>query len=290
MTWRTTRRLLIVVLSVLFCLALASCGGGAGGGTGDGTDADAGEGASVGVSEGAVASAADADGDAVATGTTDAANDSASPPGLGDSASAAGVGSDAQTQEQEQPPQKQTQADGKSSADTSGKSGNSEKTDGKKPATDSAGNSDKSGGKGTPDASPPKGNDTKPPSKPADTQSEQITVTVSADCKTLLAKNPDLAAKLSEDGVILAPKSVTLPAGSNVLDALKASGIAYVGSVYIASIGGLSEMDMGAKSGWVYSVNGTYPGKGVAGYKLKDGDDVRFRYTLNGGADVKSEA
>jgi hypothetical protein len=126
-----------------------------------------------------------------------------------------------------------------------------------------------------------------PAAKPGEKETD-ITVTVGVDCKTLAADDPDLADKLSEDGVILAAKSVTIKSGESALAALKASGISYVGTSYVSSINGLSEMDAGPKSGWVYSVNGVYPGVGVAGYKPKDGDNIQFRYTLNGGADVKA--
>jgi hypothetical protein len=131
----------------------------------------------------------------------------------------------------------------------------------------------------------------KPGPEPTPVPSEEagdITVTVGADCRTLAEKSPALAEKLSDNGVILAGASVTLKSGASPLDALKASGVSFAGKTYISSLGGLSEKDVGPKSGWVYSVNGKYPGVGVALYKLKDGDVLQFRYTLNGGADVKA--
>lgn len=57
-------------------------------------------------------------------------------------------------------------------------------------------------------------------------------------------------------------------------------------SVYIQSIDGDGEFDHGPGSGWMYSVNGTYPQVGAGLYVLKDGDKIQWRYTTNLGADL----
>jgi hypothetical protein len=114
-----------------------------------------------------------------------------------------------------------------------------------------------------------------------------ITVSIAADCLTLFDSDPELAGYVSNNGVILDKKDVTIADGDTVYDVIKASGVTFVGKTYLSSIGGLSEGDVGAKSGWMYSVNGAFPAIGVTSYKVKDGDVVQFRYTLNGGADVK---
>ncbi|MDR1292243.1 MAG: DUF4430 domain-containing protein [Clostridiales Family XIII bacterium] len=116
---------------------------------------------------------------------------------------------------------------------------------------------------------------------------ERITVSIEIDCLTLFEHDPELAEQVSDDGVVLAETDVEIAGGGSVSDAIKASGVAFVGDTYISSIGGLSEMDAGAQSGWVYSVNGEFPIVGVTAYEMKDGDAVRFRYTLDGGLDVK---
>jgi hypothetical protein len=113
-----------------------------------------------------------------------------------------------------------------------------------------------------------------------------ITVSVAADCQTLFDNDPELAGQVSDNGVILAKKEVAVADGSSVYDVIKASGVTFVGKTYLSSIGGLSEGDGGAKSGWMYSVNSAFPAIGITLYKVKDGDFVQFRYTLNGGADV----
>jgi len=98
-------------------------------------------------------------------------------------------------------------------------------------------------------------------------------------------------------GVILGKQSVTLQEGDTVFSVLqracKAAGVSLeysqmpgYGSAYIKGIGNLNEFDCGPRSGWVYSVNGTYTSTGCSKYVLKAGDVVAFRYTCNGGADV----
>jgi type IV secretory pathway VirB10-like protein len=120
--------------------------------------------------------------------------------------------------------------------------------------------------------------------KPKETK---ITVAVSVDCKTLAASDPEMAALVSSDGVILGKKNVTVKKDATVYDVLKASGVSCVGKEYISTIGGLSEFDAGPESGWVFLVSGVYAGVGVTKYTVKDGDYVQFRYTLNTGADVQ---
>ena len=60
-------------------------------------------------------------------------------------------------------------------------------------------------------------------------------------------------------------------------------------SVYIEGIGNLYEYDCGPQSGWMYSVNGTYPGLGCSSYTLADGDVIVFNYTCDLGADLGAD-
>ncbi|MEI3608598.1 DUF4430 domain-containing protein [Pseudogracilibacillus sp. SO10305] len=48
----------------------------------------------------------------------------------------------------------------------------------------------------------------------------------------------------------------------------------------------LGEFDFTNGSGWMYSVNSTYPNVGFADYYFKEGDVIRIRYTLALGADI----
>ncbi len=48
----------------------------------------------------------------------------------------------------------------------------------------------------------------------------------------------------------------------------------------------LAEHDFTTGSGWLFAVNGTYPGKGLSDFYLNDGDTLYLRYTLAYGKDV----
>lgn len=61
-------------------------------------------------------------------------------------------------------------------------------------------------------------------------------------------------------------------------------------TVYVYSIGGLSEFDGGPESGWMYSVNGVFPDKSAGSYLLSDGDVLRWQYTKNLGKDIGGES
>ena len=51
------------------------------------------------------------------------------------------------------------------------------------------------------------------------------------------------------------------------------------GTVYIKAVNNLGEFDNGEKSGWMYTVNGTHPEKGVAARYVKNGDTIILHYT-----------
>lgn len=51
------------------------------------------------------------------------------------------------------------------------------------------------------------------------------------------------------------------------------------GGNYIAEIDGLAEFDNGANSGWMYTVNGLYPNRGLAEQPVAEGDAIVFHYT-----------
>lgn len=136
-----------------------------------------------------------------------------------------------------------------------------------------------SGGAGSSGGSSSGGTAETPSAPPApDPKPQTITVTISVDGSK---------AKPSGYSVGLGSRSVTLPEGATVYDALKATGLAIGGSAsYVSSIGGLAEFSCGAGSGWMYGVNGSYPKKACNAYKLSSGDSVRWVYTLDNGNDV----
>ena len=54
----------------------------------------------------------------------------------------------------------------------------------------------------------------------------------------------------------------------------------------VEGINQLYELDCGKNSGWMYSVNGTFPNYGASAYKPKDGDVILWVYTCDLGNDV----
>ena len=48
----------------------------------------------------------------------------------------------------------------------------------------------------------------------------------------------------------------------------------------------LGEFDYTMGSGWMYAVNGSYPGRAMSNYHLKDGDTLYLRFTLAYGKDI----
>jgi len=139
----------------------------------------------------------------------------------------------------------------------------------------------------------------------ADTNGDgKLTCTLEIRCDTLLGSLDKLsegkAALVPEDGMLLPVTEVEFTGGNSVFDVFRQTlknqkiHFEYVDasaydSVYIEGIGNLYEFDCGPQSGWMYSVNGTYPGLGCSGYTLADGDVIVFRYTLDLGADVGAE-
>ena len=130
---------------------------------------------------------------------------------------------------------------------------------------------------------------------------EQNLVTMSISCAALLDHmdwlDPDKTELVPEDGWILKPVTVPLEEGESVFDLLlrvaKANKIhmeysesPMYGSAYIEGIYNLYELDAGAGSGWMYSVNGWYPNYGCSGYMLEPGDVVEWRYTCETGEDI----
>ncbi|TVY07609.1 DUF4430 domain-containing protein [Paenibacillus cremeus] len=99
-------------------------------------------------------------------------------------------------------------------------------------------------------------------------------------------------------GTILKPTEVEVSEGDTVLDVLKRGTRSLkihmefrgTGSAaYVEGIDNLYEFDQGPKSGWMYRVNGEYPGKGAGSYPVKAGDKVEWLYTLDLGKDIGGE-
>lgn len=139
----------------------------------------------------------------------------------------------------------------------------------------------------------------------ADTNGDgKLNCTLEIRCDTLLENLDQLAkekaALVPEDGTLLSVTEVEFTGGNSVFDVFRqvlreekihfeyVDASAY-DSVYIEGIGNLYEFDCGPQSGWMYSVNGVYPGLGCSAYTLADGDVIVFSYTLDLGADLGAE-
>ena len=139
----------------------------------------------------------------------------------------------------------------------------------------------------------------------ADTNGDgKLTCTLEVRCDTLLGKldqmTKEKAALVPEDGILLETVEIEFAGGESVFDVFRkvlreekihfeyVDATAY-DSVYIEGIGNLYEYDCGPQSGWMYSVNGVYPGLGCSAYTLADGDVIVFNYTCDLGADLGAD-
>ena len=128
------------------------------------------------------------------------------------------------------------------------------------------------------------------------------TCTISIDCKTILANRSNLKSSkvnfVPADGVILKNTTVELKKNDTVYDILSrvckskkihmdANYTPAYKTYYVRGIHQLYELDCGNLSGWTYQVNGIVPNYGCSKYTVKTGDVITWRYTCDGGKDVK---
>ena len=106
-------------------------------------------------------------------------------------------------------------------------------------------------------------------------------VTIKVDCSAVADRSSELPA----DGTILNGR-YALANGESVYDVtarvLRHEEIPFdvTGgkNVYISGISGLYELDYGAESGWIYTVNGTAPDINCGEYEPVSGDEIEFVY------------
>lgn len=145
---------------------------------------------------------------------------------------------------------------------------------------------------------------TKPAAEPLTAaEAAELTCSLSIRCDTIL-DNPDKLAVGKEelvpaDGLILYVAQAVFSQGESAFDVLqretRSAGVhlefvntpAYK-TAYIEGIGNLYEHDCGELSGWLYQVNGAFPGFGCSQYELSDGDEIAFVYSCDLGRDVGS--
>ena len=101
-----------------------------------------------------------------------------------------------------------------------------------------------------------------------------------------------------DNALILDKTSVSFNEGDTVFDLLKNAckqgkiQLDFKGSgdsVYVSGIDYLYEFDCGELSGWEYSVNGEFPSVGCNACEVNDGDEIRWLYTCELGADIGDE-
>ena len=130
--------------------------------------------------------------------------------------------------------------------------------------------------------------------KVTQTTSSEIDCSITIECKSILDNMDDLKkgheSYVPKNGIMLDNYKTTLKSKSTVYDLLKKAcndkGITYTAkdtmySVYIVGINNIDEKDCGKDSGWMYSVNGSFPNVSADSKKLKDGDKVVFTYTCS---------
>lgn len=139
-----------------------------------------------------------------------------------------------------------------------------------------------------------------------DITEDSQTVTISIRCDTILDNWDKLDNSLKSDkyvpadGVILPTFRAVLRKGDTVYDIFSrvtryskiVTDCVYTvnySSVYVKGINHLYEFSCGELSGWMYKVNGVFPGYGCSKYVLKDGDVIEWVYTCDLGHDVGGE-
>lgn len=129
----------------------------------------------------------------------------------------------------------------------------------------------------------------------------ELSCTLSITCDTILKNidkfNPDKLDILPEDGVIYAEREVVFYEGESVFNVLKRetkqnrihfefTNTPIYETAYVEGIANIYEFDCGELSGWMYKVNGVYPGYGCSRYKLTNNDKIEVVYTCDLGNDV----
>lgn len=127
------------------------------------------------------------------------------------------------------------------------------------------------------------------------------TCTISISCATILENmelcDPAKTGLVPEDGWILTPVKAEIEEGDSVFDVLlrvckeRKIHLEFVDTTiydtaYIEGIANLYEFDVGALSGWRYSVNGWFPNYGSSLYQVQPGDVIEWVYTCDLGGDI----
>lgn len=125
---------------------------------------------------------------------------------------------------------------------------------------------------------------------------QMINVSIAIDCKTILDNLDDLKSGYRDyvpnNGIILNNVSLKIKKDSTVLDVLKTVNEKYDLNLktrkssygtYVYGIGNIEEKICGSTSGWMYSVNGVFPGQSASSYRLNDDDKIKWCFTCKPG-------
>ncbi len=137
-----------------------------------------------------------------------------------------------------------------------------------------------------------------------DVQPDSRTVTMSIRCDTALENREKLDPALQtekflpKDGIVLKTTEYVLREGDSVFSLLERAAkhekIQFEfkgtgkngGTAYVEGISYLYEFSCGPLSGWMYRVNGKFPGVGCSEYFPEDGDVIEWVYSCDLGHDV----
>ena len=123
-------------------------------------------------------------------------------------------------------------------------------------------------------------------------ESKKCTISISASKILSSQKASEDTKALAGNGTLVSSTSVEILSGDTVKSVTKRicaeNGVTLVfgDSGYVSGIGGIYEFDGGQKSGWMYSVNGSFPSEACDEYVVKKGDVISWKYTLNLGKDL----
>ncbi|MBQ3124211.1 MAG: DUF4430 domain-containing protein [Clostridia bacterium] len=130
---------------------------------------------------------------------------------------------------------------------------------------------------------------------------DTLTCTLTVRCDTILSNisklKPEKSGLVPSDGVIFPKTEVIFNKGESVYNILVREmkknkihlefvNVPVYNSAYIEGIANLYENDCGELSGWMYKVNGSFPGYGSSKYTVKDGDAIEWIYTCDRGNDI----
>ena len=142
---------------------------------------------------------------------------------------------------------------------------------------------------------------TEEPTEPPATEPAVPSCTISISCTTVLDNWDKLSeakrAVVPSNGVILGTVTVELQEGDTVFSVLQRVVSSYniqmeysvsplYQTTYIEGLGNLYEKDCGARSGWMFAVNGVFPNYGASDCAVQDGDAIRWLYTCDLGKDL----